>query len=260
MTLSKIITVALVCMLAMQAKATDCGPLAERLNVKLGYPSSGTADESGFGDCKKSPANPGATIAAFAHFQKGSDFSSDDVGLGLYDLDVLLVDTDTAAILQHLSQKGALSSDSIALSRISIDTANYTLAPNARAFGVRADRSNNLRENSFGFETINLYLIRENHLRQVLDKLVMSEDQPHSECGSDDASHVTRTLAVAKTITHGLADLILMEKRIDVEEKMENEDGNEVCVTTREIPSSKRYLLKFNGETYVIPKDIKSPD
>ena len=146
----------------------DCDSLVAKLNTFLNYPNSEPDGEQSFTSCKAWPADPSKTIVALVHFQKGSYFNAPPVpGNGLFDLDVLIVKSDNGEILQRHLQKGALSSDAMALSGITIDTARYTLAQQIRAFGVRADFSHSGGSNPAHYQVINLYIAQSKKISQV---------------------------------------------------------------------------------------------
>jgi hypothetical protein len=233
-------------LLFAQLSYAECEGLSKKLNEKLGYLNRET--EAYFSACKVWPADTSKTIVALAHFQKGSSFTvPPNESDGLYDLDVLIVKTDSGEIQNRLFQKGAVSSDSIYFSGIDIDTARYQLAPGVIAFGLRANRGGPAE-----VQTIRLYVIQ-NKLKQILSNLSMVEHfaENHTDCPH--SSDVRRTLAVANTASHGYADLILQEKSIEGEPVRTNTE----CMVN-ETKSSQRYNLRFDGNTYVVPKELQS--
>lgn len=242
----KIIVAALLLSLA-QSSYAECEGLTEKLNEKLGYPDNET--EGYFSACKIWPADTNKTIVALAHFQKGSSFTvPPDSSDGLYDLDVLVVKTDSGEIQHHLFQKGVLSSDAIYFSGINIDTARYQLAPGVTAFGLRFNGGGPAE-----VQTIRLYAIQQKKLKQILSKLSMVEYFSEAQVECPYLSNVRRTLAVSGTTSHGYADLILQEKMI-VEEPVTTKND---C-TVEKWQSSHRYKLRFDGDTYVVPQELQS--
>lgn len=233
----------------------DCDSLVAKLSTFLNYPNSETDGEQSFTSCKAWPADPSKTIVALVHFQKGSYFNAPPVpGNGLFDLDVLIVKSDNGEILQRHLQKGALSSDAMALSGITIDTARYTLAQQIRAFGVRADFSHSGGSNPAHYQVINLYIAESKKISQVLSRLIVFQENAEQlgDGCSGTSSETKRTLAIAKTHTHGYADLMVVEKSINRESKFFKND----CVVT-EIPFSRQYTLQFDGNAYPVPKELR---
>ena len=106
------------------------------------------------------------------------------------------------------------------------------------------------------YETINLYVSKDQKLKQVLANLTMSDHGDSSiredNCTTVDTVHDTkRTLAIAKTAHHGYADLLVQEKTTNNESKL----VKNVCVaaTTK---MTKKYTLQFNGDVYVVPDKL----
>ncbi len=225
----------------------ECEGLPEQLNKELGYPDLET--ENYFSACKVWPADAKKTIVALAHFQKGSSFSvPPDGGDGLYDLDVLIVRSGTGEIQHRLFQKGAVSSDAIRFIGIDLDTARYQLAPKVIAFGLRANRGG-----PADVQTITLYVVRQNRLKSILSKLSMVEYFAESHIDCPHSSEVRRTLAIANTVSNGFTDLILQEKKTEGV-PVGTIDG---C-TMDETKTSQRYTLRFDGNIYVVPKELQS--
>ncbi len=230
----------------------NCEELIIRLNKVLHYPD---ADTRGYiADCKVWPAHPDRTIVALAHFQEGSGFSHPSTSNeGLYDLDVLIVKTGTDEVLYRLQQKGALTSDAIALREVAIDTGRYTLARDAAAFGVRANR----RKPHAEIQSIRLYVVQGSKLKQVMGKLKtiesFGENQGLADCTR--SSDARRTLALASTSSHGHADLIVQEKLTTVE-PVEAKAGCDM----KEERITRRYRLRFDGAAYVVPPDLQDRD
>jgi hypothetical protein len=241
------ITVAALLLSLTQLSYAKCEGLTETLNEKLGYLSNET--EGYFSACKIWPADAGKTIVALAHFQKGSSITvPPDSSDGLYDLDVLVVKTDSGEIQHHLFQKGVLSSDAISFSGIDIDTARYQLAPGVIAFGLRFNRGGPAE-----VQTIRLYVIQQKKLKQILSKLSMVEYFSEAQVDCPHSSNVRRTLAVAGTANHGYADLVLQEKMIVGDPVRTKSD----C-TVKKWQNSHRYILHFDGDTYVVPQELQS--
>jgi hypothetical protein len=229
----------------------DCGELADRVSKALGY----APVEYGFrADCRVWPADPARTIVALAHLQTAPGSGGPPAGAheeGDYDLDVVVVSTATGAILQRLAQRGALISDALRLDSVSVDTGRFWLAPGVRAFGVRARRANRRAE----VTDVRLYVVRGNTLQQVFGPAYMlehfSEDQLANDCYR--SSKVERTLAVARSSTLGHADLIVQEQTT-LEEPTAAKDGCEIAQTR----SSRRVVVRFDGNAYVVPKELQT--
>lgn len=224
-----------------------CEEFPAQVNAKIGYPSHET--EVYFAACKVWPADSSQAVVALAHFQKGSSFSNPPDSNGLYDLDIVIVNTETGEFRQRLFQKGAVASDAIYFSGMDIDTARYQLAPGIVAFGLRANRSG-----PADIETLNLYVVHENELKLILSKLNTVERFAEQQVECPHASDTYRTLAVATKANQGAyADLIVQEKTTT----MQPMPNNDEC-TTKEIKTSAQYSLRFDGNIYVLPQELQS--
>jgi len=242
----KIIVSALLLSLSQLGYA-DCTSLTDNVSKVLAYPNNE------FFDCKIDPVDTNKTIVALAHSQENN--------ASLYNLDVLLVEINNGKIVQHLFQEGAFESDAVAFSGITIDTARYKLAPELRAFGIRANFESNSRMYALYTKTISLYVSQDQKLKQVLANLIMydyanSFSNGDDECSPtiiyDTKSETKRTLAIAKTTSHGYADLLLQEKTTNNESKMVK---NKCVVATTK--TTKKYTLHFNGDVYVVPDALR---
>lgn len=240
------IIIAIALLQLSQISQAACDGLADKVSSELHYPDSASAEGRFFSDCKIWPIDSSQTIVVLAHFQKGSSFTSPESNMGLYDLDILLVKTKSARVVSRLFQKGALSSDSVGLDRIAIDTARYNLAPNVRAFGIRVHYAHPKRYYPHEFEDLNLYVINGEEISLVLDKLGTIDSG--GEVGECDGffSDTRRTLAIGKTTSHGYADLVVTTKTIDSETKILNGE----CVEVKQQPSVTQDTLQFDGKAY----------
>lgn len=234
------------CLLPMPSDA-DCPSLIKQLNTALHYSQDDSAVYRA--DCKIWPADPSKTIVALARYQANSSMSSPPSDDGLYDLDVVVAQTTSGDILQRIFQKGALVSDALYLKTITIDTGRYDLAPDVRAFGVRAMRGNPHAD----FETLNLYVARNDELRPLLQNLVTLKlfGEPQGLGGCSHSSETKRTLTMAKTKQHGFADLLVLETGIEQEQTVVH-DGCQID----ENKSAHHYELRFDGTSYGVPEQL----
>lgn len=230
----------------------DCKSATEKvIKASNYYPGSYPVNWDNYVECKVWPADPTKIIAALVDPQKASDADpgADD---GLSDLEVLVLEADSGNILQRLFKKGALISDAITLTGIELDTARYVLAPGVIAFGVRADRHGKYDQD---IQDINLYAIQENKLQQILSNLQMRENivSVNSESNAHDcpSTRISRTLAIAQTSSHGYSDLIVQEKK-----SVRGEGSKDDCADAKTSTSSRRYVLHFDGSSYVLPKEL----
>ncbi len=218
--------------------------LALRVADKLGY-LRGKRIHTAI--CKAWPGNPAKHIVALARPQDGA---TDD--LANYDLDVVVVNTQSGEILQHVLRKGAITSDAMRFDGIGLDTANYALARGVRAFGVRTSHSH-IGGTSSSDGTLSLYVPDGNELKPVLLDLPMDSSVSDRGGECNEARETARTLVMDSASSHGYAHLVVIEKRSNQEIKTLKEGG---CVETVS-RSSHRYVLQFDGTKYVAPKELQ---
>lgn len=202
--------------------------------------------------CKPIPNAPGTTIIAFAALtlESGTETDSD---MGEYDLDVLIVATDTGAVLSRLLVEKAYTSDAWQLSSINIDTARYLLAPGIRAFGVRVDHSGSSRVSPAGESVLSLFVERGAKLQRVLADLpVASSNGDWDGNCAGQFSDVERRIGLASSRSNGLADLVVTTLTSRRWTRMKKDE----CVDDKTHKSLQRALLRFDGKNYVIPREL----
>ncbi len=198
--------------------------------------------------CKPWPANPAQTLAVLPIPQKEGDPDST-----VYDVEVLLADSNTGAILAHSYEPSAIISDAVSLQGISLDTARYQLSAQQRAFGVRTSYAGSSRVNPYGADTLSLYVVEGAKLRRVLDNL-----QVHANDGEWDGncaghfSDTVRTLALGPAGASGYATLQVAEKTVLTTQKPA---GNE-CPSVDKPGAHASYTLQYEGSAYTVPKAL----
>ena len=159
--------------------------------------------------------------------------------------------SDSAEILQHVSQPGAITSDAMRFDGIAIDTANYALARGVRAFGVRT-RHSHLGGISSSDETLRLYVPQGSVLKPVLAELTMntSANDRGGEC--NEARGTARTVAIGSASNQGYAQLFVSE--VSTRQEVKTRKGRWTEAVSR---SSRRYVLPFDGTQYVLPVGLR---
>ena len=137
---------------------------------------------------------------------------------------------------------------------LSIDTARYKLTSDLRAFGVRAGFTGSSRANPFEQSVLSLYVREGNALRPVLEQLVIesSNGEWDTHCVGE-FSRTQRTLDLAKTSSHGFADLIVRS----VTTGTQNTLGKTDCESTDSVGKTVLTTLRYDGRQYVVPKDMR---
>lgn len=241
-------------MISLLAHA-GCDGLAEKLNASLYRIDKGIAKDLSFNACKVWPFDPSKTIVVLAHRQESNIAAqaNQDNSDGIYDLTVLLVNSNSDEVINQLFQKSVFTSDAIRLNNIVIDTAAYNLGKNLRAFGVKAMFATVSSVGSWEHSQIALYVPQGNKFKVVLGRLVVTNKiyQQEDDC-IEKLTDISRTLSIADTSNFGHADLLLKEMMVVDEGKREEND----CKVSKKI-SSKNYALRFNGESYAVPGELQ---
>ncbi|MGO4390971.1 hypothetical protein AB4Z46_06395 [Variovorax sp. M-6] len=238
--------------IASQA-ACDTG-LAERMHAKL-HPKRALDHERAV--CEPWRGVPGRFIVVLPLPRPASE-----PGTTGFDLDVLLVqqadngNTERAKVVSRLFEEEALTEDAVRIGEIRVDGARYTLAPDARAFGLRILRQGSSRANPYSNETLTLYVPQGPKLAKVLDRLELTLEQGEWDTNCTGSFETVRgSLSVARASSSGYADLILRQARSD---SRSSPLGDE-CVTQERPQAFKSRLLRFDGTRYRLAKGA-APD
>jgi hypothetical protein len=199
--------------------------------------------------CRRWPARPELTLVATPVWRDGGNNDSRDG-----DVEVLVIDTDTLATRAWAVLLGALDSDAIFFDGMHIDTARYQLAPDTLAFGLRVKRRNGSGPNPFSEEQVHLLAVQADTLRTLGPAMVLRRFQAEwdTRCAGDSID-VTRTVAVGPKGRHGLADLILRERRVTTHSWM---DGDS-CRDQDTSVEGERHVLRFDGRRYAVPEALQ---
>ncbi|MCF7749859.1 hypothetical protein KQ945_03795 [Bacillus subtilis subsp. subtilis] len=247
---------AAVCSTALPARAQDChdaGDAArqaylERADRVLPDRAGYTRDTSA-SVCRRWPARPGLTLLATPVWRNGGDNDSRDG-----DVEVLVIDTDTLAPRAWTVLANALDSDAIFFDGMRLDTARYLLAPDTLAFGLRLQRRNGSGPNPFSEEQLRLLAIQGTGLRELSPPLVTRRYQAEwdTRCAGE-STDMTRTLSVGRPPQHGLAELIVSERRVTSRSWM---DGTQ-CRDQDTPVQTERHVLRHDGRQYAVPDALR---
>ena len=224
--------------------SADCEKWINHLLGK--YHSSRKSDNA---VCKIWPADKSKTIVVLP-------IPNEIEGTIYYDLDVLLVDTQSGELIAHKWEQDAFYSDAVELTDFEIDTARYQLNNESRAFGVRANFRNYSRIFPFSEQTINLYVQKNEKLNLVVNKLVLKnfggewDDNCNAEFHSNNAA-----LLLGKNTTNNYKDLIISYNEQKQIGKL-NKKGKCVEEITKSI--KRKYTLHYNGVEYPLPEPLYS--
>lgn len=199
--------------------------------------------------CKVWPAQPHLTLVAVSLPRAEHD------GYGETDLELLIADSSSSRVRARKLMAGALDWDAFYVSSIAFDTAPYRVSQGQLAFGVKISRRGSSRVNPFSVQSLDMYLVEEDTLRPILRDLVMEESSGEwdSNCAGAWVDK-TRTLALAEQPgRNGYRDLILREKNAFTR----SEARGSGCETVEENIQQQRYRLFYDGQNYVVPKELR---
>ena len=210
------------------------------------------SSERVFYDCKAWPSDATKTILAVARLQR--EFRSgqpSNLEEGVYELSVFVLCTHSGEITARIVESDAIRTDALSLEGLAIDTAHYQLVNGVVALGVRYRRANRQSE----LTTLNLYIPTGGVLTRVVHGLDLvrrfSESASYLDCYR--VSDVRRTLRMARSKPIGFADIVVQEKLTEIDPI----DTAGKC-KLRETHSSKQYLLRFDGSSYPLPRELDS--
>jgi hypothetical protein len=194
--------------------------------------------DSEFSVTKPHPENKNATIVLLALPQ------GDDEDFQTYDTYLMVVDTETGAILYSLLEEERYTSDAIRLIGIQIDTAPYRLATNVRAIGIRASYTGSSRPNPFGEETLSLYIPQGKTFLKVLDDFVtyQSTGEWDTNCAGNFSTSKS-VLIISTEKTNSYNNIQVNTKTTDTENIPQNED----CIP-KDIETKSSHKLIFNSK------------
>ena len=204
-----------------------------------------------FASCKKMPNNPELTIVA--ELLEGAE----DSGFGNYDLSVVVAKSDSGEVVGKSFNEGFFNSGAggTEFQEIKVDTANYRLNADTRAFGVVTEiGGRDGRE-----EKITLFTINGSNIKPVLNDIILQATPSvgigELDCAGVTDSDIKRTIIMTESPTSGFNDIVVNEKKVKykITKKSCDEEKQKVDKTT-----SKKYTLKYNSKKgfYNAPEEI----
>jgi hypothetical protein len=230
--------------------ACDTG-LAERMHGKL-HPDRRLDHERAV--CEPWRAFPGRFIVVLPMPRPAAEPEFTE-----FDLDVLVVqqadngNTERATVVSRLFERSGLTEDAMRIASIKVDTARYTLAGDARAFGLRVVYRGSSRANPHESERLTLYVPQGPKLAKVLQGLETTLERGEWDTNCTGSFETVRgSLAVARTTSNGYADLLLRQTRSDTVSLAQGEE----CVTHERPARFASSTLQFDGTRYRVPKGV----
>jgi hypothetical protein len=160
---------------------------------------------------------------------------------------ILIVNTKTGKIIHNYSEKNAWISDAVQLTEIIIDTANYQISEQNRAFGIKVKYSGSSQPNPYKSESFSLFIKSGTTLKKVLInyEILYYGGEWDTNCEGEFLA-MKKIIIVSKNKTNDYFDLIVKNK-ITETKNMLDKNGN--C-NTLETFTEEKTILKFNGLEY----------
>jgi hypothetical protein len=243
---------AVTCVVAALAPLIAHAGCSENLQNWFAQLHPGQTLDAAHAICKVWPANEALTIGVLPLEQSsGSD------GPSVVDIEVLVADTATEAIVAHRFQRSAIQyGEDHYFDGIELDTARYQLTSTQRAFGVRLKSSGGPPADMSGIATLSLYLIDGQHLRTVLDRLIVSDWTGDRDGPCTSISETSRTLALGPADTQGYAVLRVSEKYVEHVNRLEADR----CSGHTSPAQRRNIALDYRDGAYRIPDALRNAD
>lgn len=171
---------------------------------------------------------------------------------------MLVIDTDSLAPRAWGALPGALDGaldgDTVFVEGIGLDTARYQLATDTLAFGLRLERSNTSGANPYSDIQLQLMHVQGSGLRMLAPPLLVRSHhtQWDTHCAGQ-SLEISRTVAVGPGRHHGLADLVVRERRVTNRSAMEGE----YCFVQSTPVETATHVLRYDGQHYPLPEALK---
>ncbi|AEQ50313.1 hypothetical protein [Pelagibacterium halotolerans] len=197
--------------------------------------------------CRIWPANPQYRLVAVPLIYGRTGDATEG------DLDLLVLDTETHAVIARTRLADRMSDDAVRIYRVAFDTAFYRLAPGRIAFGLRIVEEGSSRVNPFMLTTLWLFDMEGEDLRAILDNVVVDQRGGEWDGNCDGEFYATtRTLAMAPRIHNGHADIIVSTH---AETSVSQQRDGQCTETLTDSPASTDHLI-FDGTQYTVPEAL----
>jgi hypothetical protein len=158
-----------------------------------------------------------------------------------------IVTDESDNILAHIEDKKEFEDN---LWEVKIDTANYRLDNNTRAFGVRLTTKRSSQEFESSNETISLLTFKNNSLRKILSDLQVYNGNKYGVSENTCTGNWNETstiLVISNHKTKGFNDIIA---KTTIESYKRGISENIYCKDKMEVHDKSSKTLKFNGDVY----------
>ena len=179
--------------------------------------------------------------------------SLENDGAGLYDLTVVVANKNNKKIIAKHIGLGVLWSDAVALGNFSINTQYNSLNKKSLIFDVVVRNKSNSNAYISDSSTLFLFEFNKGNLTQTINGLYVSNYSGNLDLDPDKNvfEYMDRKLKFKKSTSNNKPDILLSE----INCQTNNETGDcKGIANTKKI----KYLLKFDGKKYPIPKKLKN--
>jgi hypothetical protein len=169
----------------------------------------------GLSSCRRDPVTADQFIVAVVSPSDVSGQAAKNGDDEHFDLDVVVWNQRTHAIVAHRHDAGYLLSDASSLRSSSVDTARYVLAPGVRAFGFRDTHYPYNTHSRWGETRLTLFVQQGDRIERIFASQVELLTDGGSTPTCDDATRAIRTtVGTAKSQSHGYADLSVVTQDV----------------------------------------------
>lgn len=205
----------------------------------------------GFSSCKKIPNNPELTIIAEL-LERSEDPNT-------FDLIVVVTKSDSGEVIGKYFEKEHhfAGAGSDMFDTLKVDTANYRLNADTRAFGVMSGHGRFCCRDTFREDNITLFTMKDSEIKPIMGELNLHGryDIPNGEldCALIADQEVKRTIVMTENYTNGFKDILINEKNLKYKITKKSCEQETIEKTT-----VKKYILKYDNKKgfYNIPENI----
>lgn len=246
--------IVLLCPLLVFAECRE--GLLKQVVSELGYSSQENA-QGNFLACQPWPADPQKSVVAVASSRKSMNAEEsakvNEDSFGDYDLEIVVVKTDSGKVLQQSFQKEKLDSVLTPLQGIEIDTRTYILAKNVFAFGLLSKHAQSATYDQISKEILNLYVPKGKQLNNVLKDFPLRYTKKSVKNCSGFITEVITNIELGELRKKGYVDLLTTEIQAEINSMPTSEPGK--CALNR-TETTEQYLIYFDGKEFVPPNSL----
>lgn len=168
---------------------------------------------------------------------------------------VAVINDSNGAVTSKINESKVMVIDALPPDEVRIDTSNYKISDNNLAFGIRISRQNHVSVTQVHEEIMNVYMQDNDTLKNVVRGLLMASHRGEGDGRCKFSGMDTKTdLTIGKSRSNGNFDLIAKTRTTPI-----IYTGNESSCRKRiENPITSRHVLKYDGNTFRIPKSLKA--